>query len=515
MSDNILEFQKITKDFPGVRALSDVSFSVRQGEVHGICGENGAGKSTLMKILSGVYRHGTYEGSVIFDGEEIKLESGSIRQALSYGIAVVYQELSLVPQMTVAENIYLGREHGSSVKIDWSGLNYDTQRILSDYGLDVKLASAVKDLPVGKQQMVEIARALSESAKLIVLDEPTSALASEEIDTLMRIINTLRERGVTCIYISHRLEEFFRIADTVTVMRDGGVVFSKPISELDTNKLIAGMVGREMGNRFPPVQRKPSRELMLDVKNLKVMHPNDATKEVIHDISFNVYKGEVFGIAGLMGSGRTELVTALFGEYGTISSGEVYVNGQRATITSARDAMSYGISLIPEDRKLLGLILAQSIIRNVGLPNLDQFSGFLYIDKMKELKEVKRYVDDLSIKTPTLEAPVEKLSGGNQQKVVLAKWLLSKPTILFLDDPTRGIDVGAKFEIYKLINALAEQGVAIVLISSELDEVIGLCDRMMVLAEGESRGFLAHTEATKEKILSMCTYARSEKQPIG
>lgn len=514
MSDNILEFQHITKDFPGVRALSDVNFSVKRGEIHGICGENGAGKSTLMKILSGVYQHGTYSGRVIFDGEELVLEGGSIRQSIERGIAVVYQELSLVPQMTVAENVYLGREHGPAGHVNWDDLLSDTKKVLNNYGLDVDLTSRVNQIPVGKQQMAEIARALSESAELIVLDEPTSALTSGEIDKLMNIVDTLREKGVTCIYISHRLEEFFRIADTVTVMRDGGVVFSKPASELDTGKLITGMVGRKMGNRFPESDRTPG-DVTFEVKDLHVLNPADSLKEVIHGVSFNVRRGEVFGIAGLMGAGRSELVTALFGEYGIISSGEILVDGKPAKISSARDAMNYGISLIPEDRKQLGLILAQSIIINISLPNLDQFSGLLYIDEMRELEAVKQHVGDLQIKTSSLEAPVEKLSGGNQQKVVLAKWLLSNPSILFLDDPTRGVDVGAKFEIYKLINTLAEKGVAIVLISSELDEVIGLCDRMMVLAEGENRGFLNGDEATKEKILTMSAYARTEKQPTG
>lgn len=519
MSDNILEseyileFERINKEFPGVQALTDVSFSVKRGEIHGICGENGAGKSTLMKILSGVHEHGTYTGRVMFDGEELALEKGSIHQSIERGIAVVYQELSLVPQMTVAENVYLGREAGASVKIDWGRLYANTKNVLDHYGLDVDMSARISDLPVGKQQMVEIARALSENAKLLILDEPTSALTSGEIETLMSILNTMRERGVTCLYISHRLEEFFRIADSVTVMRDGGVVFTRPTSELDTDTLIAGMVGRAMESRFPDAHRSPG-DVILSVKDLHVRHPHDPDKEVIRGVSFDVRSGEVFGIAGLMGAGRSELVTALFGEYGTVTSGRIEVNGKPVTINSAADAMKLGISLAPEDRKQLGLILAQSVVLNIGLPNLDKFSGFLYIDQLKELHAAEKYVKELGVKTPSLESPVQKLSGGNQQKVVLAKWLLTDPSILILDDPTRGIDVGAKFEIYKLINDLTAQGVAIIFISSELDEVIGMSDRMMVLAEGENRGFLEGGKATKQQIISMATIRDSGSRTI-
>jgi D-xylose transport system ATP-binding protein len=457
-----------------------------------------------MKILSGVHEHGTYSGRVMFDGEELTLQKGSIRQSIERGIAVVYQELSLVPQMTVAENVYLGREHGAAARVNWGKLYSETKAVLDRYGLDVEMSARVSDLPVGKQQMVEIARALSENAQLLILDEPTSALTSGEIDTLMTILNRLRERGVTCLYISHRLEEFFQLADTVTVMRDGGVVFSRPVKELDTDTLISGMVGRAMESRFPDANRHPG-EVILSVNDLHVQHPHDPDKEVIRGVSFDVRKGEVFGIAGLMGAGRSELVTALFGEYGRVTSGSIEVRGEPVEIKRASDAMRLGISLAPEDRKQLGLILAQSVVLNIGLPNLDKYSGFLYIDQLKELHAAERYVKELDVKTPSLETPVQKLSGGNQQKVVLAKWLLTDPSILILDDPTRGIDVGAKYEIYKLINDLTSQGVSIVFISSELDEVIGMSDRMMVLAEGENRGFLEGGTATKEQILSMAT----------
>jgi D-xylose transport system ATP-binding protein len=438
------------------------------------------------------------------------LEKGSIRQAIERGIALVYQELSLIPQLTVGENVYLGREPARGPVVQWSQLYSKTQEVLRRYGLNVTMTDRVADLPVGKQQMVEIARALSEDAKLLILDEPTSALTTGEIDTLMGILDTLRNEGVTCLYISHRLEEFFRIADTVTVMRDGEVVFTEPIESLNTQSLIKGMVGREMGRRFPESNRSPGKTF-LEVENLHVLHPHDPDSTVIRNVSFDVRRGEIFGIAGLMGAGRSELVTALFGEYGHISHGSVRIDGQPVHIHSAGDAMRLGVSLTPEDRKQQGLVLKQSVVDNIGLPNLEQFSGFMRIDNLAELRAAEEYVNELDIKTPTLEAPVQKLSGGNQQKVVLAKWLLSSPSLLILDDPTRGIDVGAKFEIYKLMNSLAENGVAIIFISSELDEVIGMSDRLMVLAEGENRGFLSGEEATKETILSMATRARMEE----
>jgi D-xylose transport system ATP-binding protein len=511
----ILEFRNVTKTFPGVTALNDVSFSVSRGEIHGICGENGAGKSTLMKILSGVHERDTYDGEVLFEGEELTLEKGAIHQAIERGIAIVYQELSLVSQLTVGENIYLGREPraGWGV-IDWPRLYADTQHILDTYGLNVSMSDRVGDLPVGKQQMVEIARALSEEAKVLILDEPTSALTGAEIDTLMDILGRLREAGVTVLYISHRLEEFFRIADTVTVLRDGQVVFTRPIEELDTGAVISGMVGRTMGQRFPGTEHEPG-DVLLEVRDLVVTHPSHPGKHIIDGVSFDVRAGEIYGIAGLMGAGRTELVTALFGEYGTVESGEVVLGGERLVIKSAGHAIEYGIGLAPEDRKNQGLVLGQSVVRNISLARLDRFAGFMRIDGLAELRAAEQYVEELAIKTPSVEVPARKLSGGNQQKVVLAKWLLSEPRLLILDDPTRGIDVGAKFEIYKLMDRLASRGVAIIFISSELDEVIGMSDRIMVLAQGMNRGVLPGGEITKEQILQRATLANHSPREEG
>ena len=513
-STTILEFRNVTKVFPGVTALEDVSFSVTRGEIHGICGENGAGKSTLMKILSGVHAQGTYEGDVFLEGNELALEKGAIHQAMRQGIAIVYQELSLISQLTVGENVYLGREPTAHGVVSWSELYKNTQRILDTYGLAVDMTDRVHDLPVGKQQMVEIARALSQDAKVLILDEPTSALAGDEISTLMGILDRLREAGVTILYISHRLEEFFRIADTVTVMRDGKVVFTKPVSELDTDGLIAGMVGRSMERRFPEPKHTPG-ETLFEAKGITVTHPRRPEKYVINNVSFDVARGEIFGIAGLMGAGRTELVTALFGEYGTIVSGEVFLNGEEVYIDSAEKAIQTGIGLAPEDRKTQGLVLGQSVVKNISLAGLDRFSGFLRINAADELRASEHYVSELEIKTPSVEVTVRKLSGGNQQKVVLAKWLLSEPDLLILDDPTRGVDVGAKFEIYKLMDNLASRGVGIVFISSELDEVIGMSDRVMILAQGENRGILPGNEVTKEKILQMATLSQSAASEEG
>ncbi len=502
--DIILDFQNVTKRFPGVVALDQASFQVRRGEIHGICGENGAGKSTLMKILSGVYPYGTYEGAVIFDGEELKLGESSIREAAEKGIAIVYQELTLVTTMDVGENIYLGREplnHGSIV---WDKLYADTQAILAKYQLDVPPREIVKNLGVGKMQMVEIAKALSENAKVLILDEPTSALSESEVEKLMEILRTLKDHGITCIYISHRLDEFFRIADTITVMRDGKIVTTQPMQDLTQEKLVRFMVGREMKERFPKRKCTPG-EVIFRVEGLDAVDPRNSQRKVLSDINLTVKKGEILGIAGLMGSGRTELVMTLFGEYAKITKGKIILQGKEIRPQSAREAIQSGLSLVPEDRKGKGLVLIQSILNNISLPNLDQFAGFMSINGDAEVKASMQQAKNLSIKTPNLEVHAETLSGGNQQKVVIAKWLLSKPVVLILDDPTRGIDVGAKYEIYKLMNDLAEHDVAIIMISSDLEEVLGMSDRVMVMCGGHSAATLPISEATQERVMSLAT----------
>ncbi len=504
MNDIILDIQQVTKEFPGVVALRDVSFSVKRGTIHGICGENGAGKSTLMKILAGVYPFDSYEGRIVYNREELRFGKDSIRQAIEKGIAIVYQELALIPLMTVGQNIFLGREPGASGVINWNRLYHETQKVLDEYNLRIVPSSVVTNLGVGQQQIVEIAKALSENARVLILDEPTSALTEAEVDILMGILAHLKQRGVTCIYISHKVEEFFRITDTITVFRDGGVVGTLATKDATYEKIISMMVGREMRERFPTGARSPG-EVVLEVKDLSVDSPYQAGKKVVKNVSFSVRKGEILGIAGLMGSGRSELVTTIFGEYGQNRSGEVTLNNAPVEIDSARTAMNNGISLVPEDRKRMGLVIDQSIIKNMSLPNLERFSGFLSINRNAELKACESMATYLAIKTPTLQALVNSLSGGNQQKVVIAKWLMSEPKVLILDEPTRGIDVGAKSEIYKLMNKLAEEGVAIILVSSELPEILGMSDRILVMHEGENAGIIDRRDATQEKLMAMAT----------
>lgn len=501
--DFILDFQHITKEFPGVIALNDVSFKVRRGEIHGICGENGAGKSTLMKILSGVYSYGNYEGEIIYNSEPLRLTGSSIQQAAKEGIAIVYQELTLVPGMTVGENIFLGKEPTEVGVINWDRIYSDTQKLLDKYKLDIHPQDVVRNLGVGKMQMTEIAKALSEDAKVLILDEPTSALSEAEVNQLTTILKNLQNHGVTCIYITHKIEEFYSIADTVTILRDGKVVTTKPIGELNSQSLVRYMVGREMKERFPEGHHTPG-EIIFEVEDLHAVDPNKA-RDILKGVTFDLRKGEILGIAGLMGSGRTELVMTLFGEYGKVKEGSVKLDGQELNIKSSNDAMKSGISLVPEDRKRHGLVLIQSILKNISLPNLEKFASFFRINKSEELIESLKIAKDLAIKSPNLFVPANSLSGGNQQKVVIAKWLMSGPRILIMDDPTRGVDVGAKYEIYKLMNELAEQGISIILISSDLQEVIGMSDRIMVMCQGQSNGILDGTAANQEKIMTLAT----------
>jgi len=503
-NDIILDFKNVTKRFPGVVALDDVSFSINRGEIHGICGENGAGKSTLVKILSGVYPFRTYEGSVIYNDKELHLSQSSIREAVEEGIAIVYQELTLVPTRTVGENVFLGKEPVEHGLINWNKLYADTQAILDKYQLDVDPRATVRNLGVGKMQMVEIAKALSEDAKVLILDEPSSALSKAEVEKLMEILRGLKSHGITCIYISHRLEEFFHITDRITVMRDGKVITTQPTRDVTQGDLVKYMVGREMKERFPKGNRKPG-EVIFEVEGLEAADPNNANRKILDGISFNVRKGEILGIAGLMGSGRTELVLTLFGEYAKITKGRIRLDGKPIEPKSARQAIDSGLSLVPEDRKRMGLVLIQSILKNISLPNLDQFSKFFSINANEEMQASLQQAKSLTIKAPNLEVKAETLSGGNQQKVVISKWLMSKPEVMIMDDPTRGIDVGAKFEIYKLMNELAEKGVAVIMISSDLEEVLGMSDRVMVMCRGHSTLTLPIAEASQERVMALAT----------
>jgi len=502
MSDFKLEMRNITKEFPGVRALENVTLQVKPGEIHALVGENGAGKSTLMKILSGLYPHGTYRGDIVLDGR-VQTFSG-IRHSEDAGIAIIYQELALVKHMTIAENIFLGAEicRARGV-IDWNRTFQETSRVLGEVGLKLSPAARVIDLGVGSQQLVEIAKALSKEAQVLILDEPTAALTETEADNLLEILRALKRRGVTCIYISHRLGEVMRIADRITVLRDGKTVSTTEKADMTEERMIHAMVGRELTTMYPRRPRVPA-DTVLEVKNWTIRDP--VTDDVsCDDVSFEVRKGEILGVAGLMGAGRTELVMSLFGVWGKKQSGEMRLDGNGVTIRSAHDAIRAGIALVSEDRKRYGLVLGMDVKENSTLASLDRLSKLGVIDKNEEIKSADRYAKELRTKTPSLEQKVGNLSGGNQQKVVLAKWLLTRPRVLFLDEPTRGIDVGAKVEIYNIMNDLVDQGVCVVMISSELPEVLGMSDRILVIHEGRIAGSLPRSEATQEKVMRCAT----------
>ncbi|MDK2788190.1 MAG: D-xylose transport system ATP-binding protein [Epulopiscium sp.] len=502
MSEYILEMNNITKEFPGVKALSNVNFKVKKGEIHALVGENGAGKSTLMKVLSGIYPAGTYEGEVIFKGQ-VQRMSG-IRDSEKIGIAIIYQELALVKQMSIAENIFLGNEIIKKGFIDYDETYRRTAEILKEVHLDLNPATKVLNLGVGQQQLVEIAKAISKNADLLILDEPSAALTERETENLLEILKDLKSKGVTCIYISHKLNEIFEISDTITILRDGKTVATIPTNEMNEDQLIAMMVGREISDRFPRKEHTP-QEVVLEVKNWTVQNPEIPEKEIIKNVSFKVRKGEILGIAGLMGAGRTELVMSLFGAYGKNVKGEIFLNGTKLNIKKPKDAIKAGIGYVSEDRKKYGLVLGQDVKSNSSLASLDRLVNRGIVNDNEIIRQTNKYVDDLNIKTPSIEQKVNNLSGGNQQKVVLSKWLMTEPKVLILDEPTRGIDVGAKYEIYNIMNDLVDRGVCIIMISSELPEVLGMSDRILIMHEGEIRGELDYKEATQEKVMYYAT----------
>ncbi len=497
----ILKMENITKDFPGVRALDNVSFDVYEGEIHALVGENGAGNSTLIKILSGVYPFHTYSGNIFINGK--KMAFNSVRDSEEAGIAVIYQELTLIKELSVAENIFLGNEPTRFNFINWEEVHYKSRDLLKRVKLDVNINKKIKELGVGQQQLVEIVKALSKNAKILVLDEPTASLSESETANLMSILKSLKKEGVTCIYISHRLKEIFDLADRVTVLRDGRVIGTGNVSELTENKIISMMVGRELKELYPK-EKHQVKKVVLEVKNWNVEDPSREGELVLKNINFEVKEGEILGIAGLVGSGRTELVSSIFGTYGIKRSGEIYINGKKIEIKSSRDAIKSGIGLVTEDRKLFGLVLKMNVMKNITLSAMEKVSK-IFINENEEIKWGKEYVKDLKIKTPSLETLVNNLSGGNQQKVVIAKWLLTGPKILFLDEPTRGIDVGAKVEIYKIMNELVKKGVCIVMISSELPEILGMSDRILVMSEGEIKANLINENVTQEEIMYYAT----------
>ncbi|MDQ0338597.1 D-xylose transport system ATP-binding protein [Caldalkalibacillus uzonensis] len=500
MAEYVLEMRNITKEFPGVKALDNVSFKVKKGEIHALCGENGAGKSTLMKVLSGLYPEGIYKGQILIDGIEQKFKN--IREAEEAGIAIIYQELALVKQMTVGENIFLGVEPGKYGLINWDELYSETKKWLARVGLKINPMTKVDDLGIGQQQLVEIAKALSKKAKILILDEPTAALTEGEVEILMDILNNLRKEGVTCIYISHKLNEVFQICDTVTVLRDGKSISTTPISETDEDTVIAQMVGRELTERFPSVKHEPG-ETVLEVENLRVFQP-DGT-EVVKGVSFQARKGEILGISGLMGAGRTEVAMALFGGYHGKWEGKVKIDGKEVKIKNPYDAINKGLALVSEDRKRYGLVLDMDVKQNIMLSSLKNITNWFMLNFNEEIKSSEHYKDALRIKIPSLETKVRNLSGGNQQKVVFGKWLMTRPKVLILDEPTRGIDIGAKYEIYNIMHRLVDEGVAVIMISSELPEILGMSDRILVMNEGRIVKELSKHEATQEKIMKAAT----------
>jgi D-xylose transport system ATP-binding protein len=500
MSGHILEMHGISKEFPGVKALDDVTFSVKRGEIHALVGENGAGKSTLMKILSGVYPTGTYSGRIVIDGTERRFKD--TKESEGSGVAIIYQELALVKELSIVENICLGDEIARFGVINWDESYKRADKGLKQVGLAVNPAFPVSYLGVGEQQLVAIAKALSKSARILVLDEPTAALSEGESAKLLNILRELRKQGVTCIYISHRLKEVFDIADTVTILRDGKTVATHEKAALDENRLIALMVGREVTNIYPRKTRTPG-DVVLEVKNWTVFDPD--INKTIADVSFTLRKGEVLGFAGLIGAGRTELAMSLFSFWGRRSDGQVYLEGKELPITDAGSTIKAGISLASEDRKRYGLVLDEEISRNISLASLKRISKYMVVNDLDEIKSAERYTRELKIKTPSIEQKAGNLSGGNQQKVVLGKWLMTMPKVLILDEPTRGIDVGAKVEIYNIINELVDQGVAVIVISSDLLEILGVCDRILVMHEGRFTGELAVKDATQEKIMHYAT----------
>jgi putative multiple sugar transport system ATP-binding protein len=501
--DTLLEMRAITKEFPGVKALDTVNLTVQKGEIHAICGENGAGKSTLMKVLSGVYPAGTYDGEIHFDGA--LAEFGDISESEVRGIIIIHQELALVPLLSIAENLFLGNERAKGGIVDWRDTNQRTEALLRKVGLSEPPSAIVDKLGVGKQQLVEIAKALSKEVRLLILDEPTAALSERDSQALLDLMLELKEQGVTQIIISHKLNEVRRVADTVTVIRDGSTVSTMAAAngEVTEDRIVHDMVGRDMDDRYPNRDRKAG-EMLMEVKGWNVWHPVHSERQMIKDVNLTVRAGEVVGIAGLMGAGRTELAMSVFGKsYGRSISGSVEMKGEPVDVSSVSKAIGAGLAYVTEDRKSLGLVLDETIQRNITLSNLPKVSRNSILNEARETQVAEQYRKTLNIRTPSVFQRVINLSGGNQQKVVLSKWLFAEPEVLILDEPTRGIDVGAKFEIYAIINDLSKQGKGVVMISSEMPELLGMCDRIYVMNEGAFVGELTAEEASQECIMSL------------
>lgn len=512
MSEILLEMQNITKLFPGVKALDNVNLKVEKGEIHALVGENGAGKSTLMNILSGIYTYGTYTGNIIYEGEECVFKE--IKDSEHKGIVIIHQELALVPYLSIGENMFMGNERGSKLSIDWNETYSKADELLNTVGLKESSRTLIKDISVGKQQLVEIAKALSKNVKLLILDEPTASLNETDVKKLLDLLLKFKKDGLTSILISHKLNEVSYVADKITVIRDGATIetLDKKTDAISEERIIKGMVGRELKNRFPKRENVKIGDVSIEVSNWTVYHPLYNEKKVVDDVSINVKKGEVVGISGLIGAGRTELAMSIFGKsYGVNISGELKINGKVVNLRNVEDAIKKKIAYITEDRKGNGLILSNPIKINTTLAAMDKISEYSVIDKDKEIHVANEYVKKLRTKCSSVEQNIGNLSGGNQQKVLLAKWMFAEPEIMMLDEPTRGIDVGAKYEIYCIINELVKEGKSVIMISSELPEILGMCDRIYIMNEGRIVGEMKGSEASQESIMTKILQSSSSK----
>ena len=501
MSDVILEMRNITKTFPGVKALDNVSFSVAQGEVHALVGENGAGKSTLMNVLSGVYPHGSYSGDIYFQGKECQFRD--ITESEKVGLVIIHQELALIPFLSIAENLFLGNERAKNGVIDWNEAISKTKELTEKVGLYESPDTLITNMGVGKQQLVEIAKALAKEVKLLILDEPTASLNESDSEKLLELLLQLKEHGISSILISHKLSEVSKVADSITILRDGATIETLDCHKdsITEDRIIRGMVGRDLTHRFPPRDSNIG-DVIFEIRDWNAYHPLHEDRKVSNNVNINVRKGEVVGIAGLMGAGRTELAMSIFGRaYGRHISGTAYKHGKEIDISSIEKAITNGIAYATEDRKAYGLVLIQEIKDNITLANLEAISDGGVVNEPKEMTVTREYRDKLNIKCSSIRQLAVNLSGGNQQKVVLSKWLFASPEILILDEPTRGIDVGAKYEIYTIINRLASEGKGIILISSELPEILGVCDRIYVMRDGKIVGEMPANEASQEKVM--------------
>ncbi len=502
MAKTLLEMKNITKTFPGVKALDNVNIKVEEGQILALVGENGAGKSTLMNVLSGIYPYGTYEGDIVYDGEVCKFNT--IKDSEAKGIVIIHQELALIPYMTIGENMFLGNERGSKFRINWNETNDLAAKYLAMVGLKEQPQVLIKDIGVGKQQLVEIAKALAKNAKLLILDEPTASLNEEDSRALLELLLKFKKEGLTSIIISHKLNEVSYVADKITVIRDGSTIedMIKGVDDFSESRIIKGMVGREIADRFPK-RESHIGDVKLEVKNWTAYHPIYSERKVVDNVNINVKKGEIVGISGLMGAGRTELAMSIFGKsYGDNISGELYIDGKQVELNSVAEAIAHKLAYVTEDRKGNGLILSNSIKINTTLANLNGVSKRKVIDKDSEYAAAADYKKKLAIKCPSVEQNVGNLSGGNMQKVLLAKWMFATPDVLILDEPTRGIDVGAKYEIYCIMNQLVAEGKSVIMISSEMPEILGMCDRIYIMNEGRIVGELDAKDASQESIMS-------------